>query len=224
MTSRFHVEATPAETPPVMPPPERRLVVAVIGAPHGVRGECRVKSYTGDPLAIADYGPLFAADGRVFEIDDGRHLKDDMLVVRFAGVTDRDIVAKLTNTELFVDRANLPETEEEDEFYHADLIGLEAVDAAGTLIGTVHNLQNFGAGDILEIRPVVGGAIWLLPFSKAAVPKVDVPGGRIVIDPEFLAKPEPQQARPDFDPAARKSGKNKPGRNKPPNDQSEEGT
>lgn len=186
------------KTPPVMPPPERRLVVAVIGAPHGVRGECRVKSYTGDPLAVADYGPLFADDGRVFEIDDGRHLKDDMLVVKFADVSDRDIVAKLTGTELFVDRANLPETGEEDEFYHADLIGLGVEDAAGAPIGTVAMLQNFGAGDILEIRPVAGGATWLLPFTKIAAPRVDLAGGRLVIDPAYLAKPEPQQARPDF--------------------------
>ncbi len=81
---------------PVMPPPDRRLVVATIGAPHGVRGECRVKSYTADPLSLGDYGPLFLPDGRALEIIDGRPLKDDMLVVRFKGMSDRDAVQALT--------------------------------------------------------------------------------------------------------------------------------
>ncbi len=183
-----------------MPPPEQRLVLCVIGAPHGVRGECRVKSFTGDPMAIADYGTLFAADGRAFEIDDGRFLKDDMLVVKFAGMSDRDEVAKLTGTELFVDRANLPETEEEEEFYHADLIGLDAVEATGESVGTVLIVHNFGAGDILEIRPREGGPTWLLPFTKAAVPMVDLAGKRIIVDPAFLAKPEPPKAKPADEP------------------------
>ena len=196
---------------PALPPPERRLVLCVVGAPHGVRGECRLKSFTADPMAITDYGTLFAADGRTFEIDDGRWLKDDMLVVKFEGVTDRDVVAKLTGTELFVDRANLPETEEEDEFYHADLIGLAVVDGEGTPIGTILTLQNFGAGDIIEIRPASGGQTWLLPFTKAAVPKVDIAGGRIVIDPTHLAKPEPHQNRSGQERPPAKSGKNKPG-------------
>ena len=183
-----------------MPPPERRLVLCVVGAPHGVRGECRVKAYTADPLAIADYGTLFAADGRAFDIEAGRLLKDDMLVVHFAGMSDRDIVARLTGTELFVDRANLPETEEEDEFYHADLIGLAVVDAGGVAHGTVHMLQNYGAGDILEIRPVDGGPTWLLPFTKAAAPKVDLAARCVVIDPAFLAKPETAKAKPADEP------------------------
>ncbi len=189
---------TPSTTPP--PPPERRLVHCVVGAPHGVRGECRVKSFTADPMAIADYGVLFAADGRAFEIDGGRWLKDDMLVVKFAGMTDRDEVAKLTGTELFVDRADLPATEEEDEFYHADLIGLAVVDATGETLGSVLAVQNHGAGDILEIRPTEGGPTWLLPFTKAAVPTVDLAGKRLEIDPAFLAKPEPPSAKPPDEP------------------------
>lgn len=185
---------------PTPPPPERRLVLCVVGAPHGVRGECRVKSFTGDPMAIADYGTLFAADGRAFEIADGRWLKDDLLVVRFEGIEDRDVVARLTGTELFVDRATLPETDEDDEFYHADLIGLAAVDAGGAAIGTVALVQNHGAGDILEIRPTEGGATWLLPFTKAAVPKVDLAGKQIVIDPAFLLKPETPKEKPADEP------------------------
>ena len=175
---------------PKPPPPESRVALAVVGAPHGVRGECRVKAYTADPMAIADYGPLFGEDGRMFEIEQGRFLKDDMLVVKFAGADDRDQIKALTGTLLYVDRANLPQPDEEDEFYHADLIGLSVFDQAGTLIGKVQALHDFGAGDLMEISPVSGGGTWLQPFTKIATPLVDVPGRRIVIDPAYLAKPE----------------------------------
>lgn len=175
---------------PKPPSPESRLALAVIGAPHGVRGECRLKSFTADPLAVADYGPLFSAEGRAFEIEDGRFVKDDILVVRFAGLSDRDQVKALTNTILYVDRAVLPPPEEDDEFYHADLIGLPVFDQAGALVGTVQALHDFGAGDLLEITPQTGGGTWLQPFTRQATPLVDVPGRRIVIDPAFLAKPE----------------------------------
>lgn len=180
---------------PAVPPPERRLTLCVVGAPHGVRGEARVKSYTGDPMAIADYGTLFSADGRAFEIEDGRHLKDDMLVVSFEGIRDRDQIKALTGTELFVDRAMLPEAEEEDEFYHADLIGLDVVDLTGKKIGTLHTVLNFGAGDLLEIKPLQGGQTWLQPFTKVATPKVEIAARRITIDPAHLAKPEARPAK-----------------------------
>jgi 16S rRNA processing protein RimM len=184
------------KTPPPLPPEERRVVLCVIGGPHGVRGEARVKSFTGDPLAIADYGPLFCADGRVFEIEDGRFLKDDMLVVRFAGIADRDAVKALTGTELFVDRYALPETGEEDEFYHADLIGIAVSDPAGGRIGVIAGVHDFGAGDILEIRPTGGGQTWLLPFTRAALPQLDIAKRIATADPAFLAKPEPPRAKP----------------------------
>lgn len=189
-----------AKASPVAPAPERRVVLCVIGAPHGVRGECRVKSFTADPMAIADYGPLFSEDGRVFEIDDGRFLKDDMLVVRFAGIADREVVKKLTGTELFVDRNNLPDIDDADEFYHADLIGIAVSDFSGAAIGQIAAVHDFGAGDILEIRPAAGGPTWLLPFTRAAMPRLDVAMRVAVIDPAFLAKPEPPRARPDDEP------------------------
>jgi len=209
----------PRATPP-MPPPERRVVLCVIGAPHGVRGEARVKAFTADPLAIGDYGPLYAADGRVFEIADGRFVKDDMLVVRLVGITDRDEVAKLTHTELFVDRAMLPPPDDEEEFYHADLIGLPVVDLSGEALGTIHAVHDFGAGDMLEIRPLAGGGTWLQPFTKVAVPKVEIAEKRVSIDPEFLQKPEPPRAEPGAPRPPRmvkqqKSGPKKPGKPKP---------
>lgn len=185
---------------PAMPPPERRVTLCVIGAPHGVKGECRVKTFTADPLAIADYGPLFAADGRSFDILDGRLLKDDMLVVKIAGVNDRNAAQAITNLELFVDREALPPPDDEDEFYYADLIGLAVVDTADEAIGTLSAIHDFGAGDVLEIRPVAGGPTWLQPFTKIAVPKVDMAAKRIVIDPAFLTKPEPRSAKPADEP------------------------
>lgn len=185
---------------PTMPPPERRVTLCVVGAPHGVRGECRVKAFTADPLAITDYGALFAGDGRVFEITSGRLLKDDMLVVKFAGLDDRNAAQTITNLELFVDREALPPPDDEDEFYYADLIGLAIVDTAGEAIGTLSAIHDFGAGDVLEIRPVAGGPTWLQPFTKIAVPKVDMAANCIVIDTAFLTKPEPRSAKPADEP------------------------
>jgi len=179
---------------PVMPPPERQLVAGVIGAPHGVRGEARVKSFTADPLALGDYGALFLSDGRVLELAGGRALKDDMLVVRFKGIADRDAIKALTGQNLIIDRANLPETEDEDEFYHADLIGLRVEDQAGDVVGAVVEVHNHGAGDLLVIAPKKGGGTLLLPFTKLAAPVLDFAGGRIVIDPAYLARPERSQA------------------------------
>lgn len=182
------------KTPAACPPPERRVVMAVIGAPHGVRGEARVKSFADDPLAIADYGTLFSADGTVFEIEDGRLLKDDMLVVKFARLATPETVKALTGTELFIDRDNLPPPEEE-EFYHADLIGLDVAEAGGEPLGKILAIHDYGAGDILEIRPATGGGTWLLPFTKAAAPVIDIAARRVTIDPAFLTKPESR--RPD---------------------------
>ncbi|HRE21097.1 MAG TPA: ribosome maturation factor RimM [Rhabdaerophilum sp.] len=177
------------KTPSTCPLPERRVVMAVVGAPHGVRGEARVKSFAGDPLAIADYGTLFAADGTAFDIENGRLLKDDMLVVKFTHLATPEAVKALTGTELFVDRANLPEPDEE-EFYHADLIGLDVAEAGGEPFGRILAIHDYGAGDILEIRPASGGGTWLLPFTKAAAPVIDLAARRVTIDAAFLTKPE----------------------------------
>jgi 16S rRNA processing protein RimM len=163
--------------------PPRLVAVGVFGAPHGVRGEVRVKSYTGDPKSLAAYGELTdAAGARRFKIAALRPLKDDMVVVRLDGVADRDEAAALTGTELFARRENMPPPEE-DEFYHADLVGLRAETAAGEEIGRVVALSNYGAGDILEVAPNGGGETLLFPFTKAVAPEVDVAGGRVVIVP-----------------------------------------
>lgn len=155
------------------------VVLGVVGAAHGVRGEVRVKTFTGDPLAIGDYGPLETPDGRRFRILDVRGLKGDMVIAKFEGVSDRTAAEKLTHLQLRVRRAALPPPEE-DEFYHADLIGLSAQTEDGTVIGTVVSIHDFGAGDILEIaRP--GQEPLTLTFTKAAVPSIDLPGKRLLV-------------------------------------------
>lgn len=154
--------------------------MAVIGAAHGIKGELRVKTFTGDPLALGDYGPLYAKDGRAFEITDIRPA-NEVVVVRFKGVGDRNAAEALTNTDLFVDRSALPDDTEEGEFYHADLVGLGVRDENGESVGKVFAVQNFGGGDILEIQ-YHGRKGVLIPFTQAAVPVVDVSGGFIGID------------------------------------------
>ena len=174
-----------------------RICVGQIGAAHGVRGEVRVRSFTADPQAIVDYGPLEAEDGRVFRFEELRPVKDHF-VARLAGVGDREAARALANTKLYVPRERLPEPEGPDEFYHADLIGLAAVDPAGTALGTVVAVHNFGAGDLIEVRPVAGGKTQLLPFDEATVPSVDIAAGRIVVvAPEDMFSPAPKaQAEP----------------------------
>ena len=156
--------------------------MGVFGAPQGLRGEIRVKSLTGEPNAVGDYGPLTnKGRTRLFAFEFLRPLKDDMLVARLAGVSTRDAAEALKGVEIFARRDQLPPPSE-DEFYYDDLVGLEAIDAAGGRIGHVVSLTNHGAGDVLEIAPVGGGETLLLPFTKDVAPRIDFDSGRIVIE------------------------------------------
>jgi len=161
---------------------EARVCLGQIGAAHGVRGEVRLRSFTSDPAAITDYGPLETEDGRVFEIETLRPAKDHF-VVRLSGIRDRDAASALANTKLYVPRERLPETDEPDEFYHADLIGLAVIDLAGNKLGTVVAVHNFGAGDLIEVRTDAGNNTELVPFDTTHVPAVDIASGKIVVDP-----------------------------------------
>lgn len=162
-------------------PDDGRVLIARIGAPHGVRGEVRLIAFGDDPFALEDYGPLETKDGRVFEIA-GLKLVADKLIARLKGVADRTTAEALTNLDLFVARDRLPPPEDEDTFYHADLIGLAAVLPDGAPLGTVIAIPNFGAGDLVEIAPVRGPTL-LVPFTRAVVPEIDLAGRRLVIDP-----------------------------------------
>jgi 16S rRNA processing protein RimM len=159
-----------------------RVCLGQIGAAHGVRGEVRLHSFTSEPAAIASYGPLESEDGRVFEIEAMRPAKNHF-VARLAGIGDRNTAERLANLKLYVPRDRLPAPEQADEFYHADLIGLAAVDRAGQKLGTVIAIHNFGAGDLIEIRPDTGGKTEMVQFDEINVPVVDLAAGRIVVDP-----------------------------------------
>jgi 16S rRNA processing protein RimM len=159
-----------------------RICVAQIGGAHGIRGEVKLKSFTADPMAVKDYGPLMSEDGSAtFEIEALRPAKGH-LVARLRGVEDRDAAERLAQLRLFVPRERLPPPAA-DEFYYVDLIGLVAATADGTEVGTVVAVHDFGAGDILELRPRAGGATIMLPFTDAFVPVVDLAAGRITVAP-----------------------------------------
>jgi 16S rRNA processing protein RimM len=156
------------------------ICVARIGAPHGVRGAVKLWTFTEDPLAVKRYGPLATKDGaRWFEVTHAREAKGH-LVATLKGIATREDAERLNGIELYIARKKLPETDA-DEYYHADLIGLAAVNVADQPIGRVIAIHNFGAGDIIEIAPP-NGATMLLPFSNAVVPTVDLAKGRVVIE------------------------------------------
>ena len=159
-----------------------------------MRGEVRLWSFTADPAAVAAYGPLETADGRLIEIEALRPAKDSF-VARLKGIADRDAAERLRNAELYVPRERLPAPQDADEFYHADLIGLDVVDTAGTVVGSVVAVHNFGAGDLIEVRPVAKRETVMLPFTQAAVPEIDVAGGRIVVAADAFAAASSSEAR-----------------------------
>lgn len=160
---------------------ERICVGAITGA-FGVRGEVRLKSFCAEPAAIAGYAPLFTEDGgRSFTLKITRQIPGG-LAARLSGVTDKDAADALRGTSLYADRARLPSLPD-DEFYHNDLIGLAVFDTGGAALGTVRAVHNHGAGDILEIAVPGAKDTVLIPFTRAAVPTVDLTAGRIIVDP-----------------------------------------
>jgi 16S rRNA processing protein RimM len=159
--------------------PGRRILLGVIGRPHGVRGLLRVHCYAGDPAALPGYGPFTDDRGRRFALawrGDGIAEISEIVDGAPHPVRDRAAAAALVNTRLFVERDRLPATGR-DEFYLADLVGLEAFGADGTRLGRVDAVHDYGGGASLEIGPL------LVPFSRAAVPVVDLAGGRITVVP-----------------------------------------
>jgi 16S rRNA processing protein RimM len=170
-----------------------RICIARIGAAHGVRGAVKLWTFTEDPLAVMQYGALATRDGtRSFEVATAREAKGH-LVATLKGVATREDAERLNGIELYVLREKLPATAE-DEYYHADLIGLAAVNGADEPLGRVVAIHNFGAGDIIEIAPPHGATL-LLPFTNAVVPSVDLAAGHVVIElPDELDGDDPSGA------------------------------
>jgi 16S rRNA processing protein RimM len=158
-----------------------RVLMGVITGAHGIRGEVRVRSFAADPRAIASYGPLEDKAGKrrfTLRVTGGL---EDRLIAAVEGVATRDEAERLKGTELHIPRGALPAAEDE-EFYHADLVGLEVRLEDGTRFGRVAAVHEFGAGDSLEIARAEGGEI-LVPFTRRAVPEVNIAGGYLVLDP-----------------------------------------
>jgi 16S rRNA processing protein RimM len=162
-----------------------RVLLGEIGGAQGLKGDLRIRSYTEVPGDIASYGPLEDESG-------ARHIEFESLrvtpkgvIARIKGIASREQAEALNRTKLYAPRSRLPAREEE-EWYHSDLIGLAAVDARGEPLGTVIAVLNFGAGDLIEVRPAAGGENLIVPFTRDTVPEIDIEVGRLVLVPPEL--------------------------------------
>ncbi|MEM5583338.1 ribosome maturation factor RimM [Roseibium sp. AS2] len=178
---------------------DRKVLMARIGAAHGIRGEVRVKPFGSDPLSFADYGTLVTKDGsRSFEVEKVR-VQKTVVITRFKGLTDRNQAEELNGVELYISRDQLPEPEE-DEFYYSDLTGLAVIDQGGETLGKIAAVQDFGAGDLLEVRPQRGNTFYI-PFTKDFVPEINLAEGQVRVDlPEDYfseGAPEPSEGAPE---------------------------
>ncbi len=159
-----------------------RICVGAISGAFGVKGEVRLKSFCAQPEAIAAYAPLWTEDGsRSFTVKITRAIQGG-LAARLSGVATKEEADALRGVSLYAERSKLPNLPD-DEFYHADLIGLEVFDTGGKRLGTVRAIYDHGAGDILEIFAPGRKTALLLPFTRAVVPTVDLTAGRIIADP-----------------------------------------
>lgn len=169
------------------------ILVAQVAGGFGVKGEVRVTAWTADPMALLSYGPLLRADGSVgLTLTSGRAEKS-AVVGRAKEIATKEQADALRGLKLYVPRDRFPPADE-DEFYLADLVGLEARDPAGTVIGRVKSVQNFGAGDMLEIAPAAGGQTWFLPFTRDAAPEIKPDEGWLrAVRPVEVGEREPDQ-------------------------------
>lgn len=153
------------------------VCVGAIAGAFGVRGEARIKSFCAEPEDISDYSPLTDENGRQYDLKLGRPIKGGF-AARLGGVETREAVEALKGTRLYAPRDRLP-TLPDDEYYHADLIGLDVVDTGGEPLGRVRAVHDFGAGDVIEVQ---GKAELMLPFTREAVPTVDLSAKRLIAD------------------------------------------
>ena len=164
------------------------MCVAVVAGAHGLRGALRLRCFTERPEDVATYGPVFARSGeRLFELEVIGATRGGVLA-QADGIGDRDTAEALRGTELFVPRSALPELPP-DEFYYSDLEGMEALRPDGSRFGVVHGVENFGAGDLIEVRADDGQRV-SVPFTRQTVPTIDLERRRLVVQP-----PEELEAR-----------------------------
>jgi len=169
----------------------QKILLAKIGAAHGIRGEVRVKPFGDDPLSFTDYGVLTTKDGkRLFEVEKAR-VQKTVVITKFKGIGDRNQAEDLNGIELYVERDQFPDPDE-DEFYYSDLAGLKVLDRAGEKLGSVVAVQDFGAGDLLEIRPARGKTFYV-PFTRDFVPEISLEEGRVTVDlpDDYLSEEKP---------------------------------
>ncbi|WP_396595106.1 ribosome maturation factor RimM [Brevundimonas sp. R86498] len=169
----------------------RLILVGHVAGGFGVKGEVKITAYTADPLALTAYGPLLRADGsHGLTLTQTRATKDG-IVGRAKEIATKEEADGLRNLKLYVPREAFPQPDE-DEFYLADLIGVEARDPDGVVLGTVKAVQNFGADDMLEIAPTAGGPTWFLPFTRACVPDLHLSDGWLLaVRPDEIGEREP---------------------------------
>jgi len=173
-----------------------RLCIGVVVGAHGVRGALRIKPFTEDPADLTAYGPLTTETGQKWRLKGASVDGKGVVTAKIDGVEDRNQAEALKGAKLYIERGALPEAEE-DEFYIADLIGLPAQSPSGEPLGTIKAVFNFGAGEIVEVSGEAGDI--LVPFTRRAVPVVDVKARRVVIDPPVLTEDEDEDQGPDGD-------------------------
>jgi 16S rRNA processing protein RimM len=172
------------------PNPDDLVLVGAIAGAFGVRGEARVRSFTADPEGLFRYGPLLRQTGEIALTPKKWRPITDGWAVTAPEIANREAAEAMRNTKLFIPRAKLPPPEE-DEFYHVDLIGCRVEALDGGDLGQVLAVQNFGAGELLEVRGP-DGKTWFLPFTKAAAPIIDLGAKRIVADPPQASDDDPE--------------------------------
>ena len=183
---------------------DTKICLCVFASSHGVRGDIKVKAFTEDPRDIVAYGPLQNQDGtREFNLKVIRVLNNNVVLVSCPEIANREEAQTLSGMKLFIDRDKLPALEEEDEFYLEDLTGLKAIDEQQNSLGIIAAVHNFGAGDLLELQkiPNIKGAR-LIPFTKEAVPAIDLDGGAVTISVAF--SPHNEEKDPPAPPKKRK--------------------
>ncbi len=160
---------------------KEKIVVGVIAGSFGVKGEVRLKSFCAMPEDIANYSPLYTEAGVEYSVKINRSIKNGF-AARLSGIRFKDEADALRGVKLYADRALLPALPD-DEYYYADLIGLEVLDTGGTALGKIADIQDHGAGDILDIRGHALKSALLLPFTREVVPTIDLSAGRVIVNP-----------------------------------------